>query len=221
MLLLWGKSLIGWAAETAAATELFDHVILSTDSKSYADEGRRYGCSVLYLRSAQLASDQAPIAEVLMELLRHTSGSQDWETITLLEPTCPLRTPEIVISCAKICVNNLDVHSSLTLTDVPLHYHAIKQFNLNEEGQVSYSHSEGSNVTNRQNLKTTYIRNGAAYTFRVDSFREAAKVVHGNTRGLVLTQPMVNIDTISDVNLLRTIESQNAIPNWCKLQNLT
>jgi CMP-N-acetylneuraminic acid synthetase len=217
MLPLWGKSLIGWAAETAHATELFSHVLLSTDSEIYAEEGQRYGCVIPYLRPAPLASDHTPIAEVLLELLSNVSGAEQWQTITLLEPTSPLRTPHIVKTCANLCIAHPDVQSSLTLTEVPLHYHSQKQFELDNHGQARYCHPHGGSVTNRQNLKTTYIRNGAGYTFKTDSFRKTTQILHGNTRGLVLQDLLINIDTQEDIQLLRHYESQNPTPDWAKI----
>lgn len=215
MLQLWGRSLIGWAALCAQETHLFSQIFISTDSAEYAEEAERYGCLSPYLRPAHLASDQAPIVQTLLELMDHVPGATDWDTLTLLEPTCPLRTPQMVKDCARLVINHPQTHSALTLTEVPLHYHAYKQFSRNpEDGALEYMHASGQAIRNRQELEPTYIRNGAAYTMRCDSLREFKQVVHGHVQGLVITEPLVNIDGPEDIIRLRELEAKNDGPSW-------
>jgi CMP-N,N'-diacetyllegionaminic acid synthase len=214
MLPLWGKSLIAWAALTAQKSGLFSEIILSTDSPEYAAEGERYGCLVPYLRPAELSSSSAPIAKTLLELFTKVEGADRWEYITLLEPTCPLRTPDMVNECARLVLNNLEVNTALTLTEIPLHYHAYKQFSQQSDGVLEYTHPDGAGIRNRQELQPTYIRNGAAYTVRCDSFRQAGQIVHGTVQGFIVSEQLVNIDEPADIERLRVIEAQNGAPQW-------
>lgn len=214
MLNLWGRSLIGWAALCAREAGLFNRIILSTDSQDYAEEGQRYGCWVPYLRPTDLASDQAPIVQTLLELMAQTPDGERWETITLLEPTCPLRTPQMVIHCARLVTENPATNCALTLTEVPLHYHAYKQFLRQEDGVLRHAHPQGSGIRNRQELQPTYIRNGAAYTMQCASLREQKQIIHGQTQGLIVSDPLVNIDGPEDIVRLREIEAQQTLPSW-------
>jgi pseudaminic acid cytidylyltransferase len=54
-----GKPLLGWILEAAKASNVFDDIILSTDSQEIADVGILYGVSVPGLRPAELAQDKS------------------------------------------------------------------------------------------------------------------------------------------------------------------
>lgn len=206
MLLFKGQSLIARTTQCAKETELFQEIILSTDSETYADEGIKSGCKVPYLRPYSLANDHSSISDVLLDLLNNVKGAKKWQTITLLEPTCPLRTPEMVINCFNLCYDNPEIDCSLTLTPVSIKYHPLKQLYLDSSGKVTYAQEEGIKIANRQELKTTYIRNGASYVLRCSSFVKLRKIVAGNVQGLVIKEPLVNIDTLEDVNKLHSID---------------
>jgi CMP-N,N'-diacetyllegionaminic acid synthase len=213
---LWGISLIGWAALTARATGLFDCILLSTDSPEYAQEGDRYGCVVPFLRPPALAGDNASINTVLLDLIENTPGSEEWETITLLEPTSPLRTPEIISQCHRLITHQPGtVNTAITLMELPYSYHAAKQLVMDDAGQVSFSHPDGPGVNNRQVLQPAYVRNGMAYIIRRDSFLQSQNIMHGVIRGVMVEHPVINIDHPNDVKALRNFEAHHSLPDWC------
>jgi len=198
-----GQSLISKAANCARETGLFSQVILSTDSDVYAAEGIKSDCLVPFLRPADLASDQANIADVLIDLLQRQDPSQDWETLTLLEPTCPLRTSIMVSQCMRLCADDATVDASLTLSRISRKYHSAKQFVRDASGRVDFAHPEGGSVVNRQELDDRYIRNGAAYTIRCSSLRNTGRLLQGVIRSLVIEDYLINIDTPADIADLR------------------
>jgi len=90
--LLNGKPLIAWTIEAALASQLIDLVVVSTDSKEYAEIAASYGAHVV-LRPEKIAGDDAP----LMAALKHGYGkvqekSGDFDVLISLQPTSPLRT---------------------------------------------------------------------------------------------------------------------------------
>jgi CMP-N,N'-diacetyllegionaminic acid synthase len=201
-----GRSLIALAADCAYRTGAFDSVFLSTDDPEYAQEGAKSGCTVPYLRPPQLARDDSSVADVISELLDRLDQGGHWTSFAILEPTCPLRTPEMVVSCMRLCLESPDVDSSLTVSAIPLKYHYLKQFNLGSEGCVSFAHENGSGVTNRQALRPTYIRNGAVYVARCRPFLSERRVPCGRIKALVIDEPLVNLDTPDDLAQLRRME---------------
>ena len=90
-----GMSLIAHAARTARALDWIDRAVLSTDDEEMADEGRRHGLEVPFLRPAELASDTASGVDVWrhawLESERHYGCRFDLSV--LLQPTTPLRRP--------------------------------------------------------------------------------------------------------------------------------
>lgn len=67
-----GKPLLGWILEAAREADVFDDIILSTDSEEIAQVGQAYGATIPELRPAHLAedgSDQFDTHKYIFELL--------------------------------------------------------------------------------------------------------------------------------------------------------
>jgi CMP-N-acetylneuraminic acid synthetase len=56
-----GKPLLGWALEHAQKANVFDEIILSTDSQKIAEVGETYGATVPGLRPDILATDESDV----------------------------------------------------------------------------------------------------------------------------------------------------------------
>ena len=92
--LLAGKPLIAWSIEQARSARWIDTVIVSSDSEDIAAVAREFGASVPFLRPEQLATDTAPTEPVMLHALDWLAATgRAFETITLLQPTSPLRLP--------------------------------------------------------------------------------------------------------------------------------
>jgi CMP-N-acetylneuraminic acid synthetase len=89
---LAGLSLIGWTARTARAAGIRE-LVLSTDDASIAEEGRRQGFSVPFLRPAELAGDDVPTLPVILHALDwyRAAMGRDPDAVLLLQPTSPFR----------------------------------------------------------------------------------------------------------------------------------
>ena len=64
-----GKTLINIAVSKAVKSKLFSKVLISTDSKEYADEALKYGADILELRPKKLANDKTTLALVLQDII--------------------------------------------------------------------------------------------------------------------------------------------------------
>ena len=56
-----GKPLLGWTLEHAKESNIFNDIILSTDSKEIASVGLDFGVTVPSLRPDHLATDQSDV----------------------------------------------------------------------------------------------------------------------------------------------------------------
>lgn len=212
---LWGHSLIAWAVLCAREAGVFSDIILSTDSPLYAEEGERFGCRVPYLRPAALAADTTAMKDVLLELLQNVPGADQWESLTLLQPTTPLRTPALLKQSLDACLSDPNSDGSMTVSEVPLHFHALKQRGVSEAGYLGCIHEAGHQVTRRQGLPPTYIPTGAAYVFRPSFVQTTEQLLTGRIKA-VMTEPTVNIDTVEDLEQLITLESEGQLPTWAE-----
>lgn len=101
--LMNGKPLIAYTIEAAIKSNMFDEIFVSTDSEKYAEIAREWGASVPFLRSKELSSDTASSWDVVSETLKkYEERGKSFESITLLQPTSPLRTSDDIIAGYKL-----------------------------------------------------------------------------------------------------------------------
>ena len=60
-----GKPIIAWPIEVAKQSELFDHILVSTDDEEIAKVAKSCGAEVPFLRPAKLSDDYAGTTEVI------------------------------------------------------------------------------------------------------------------------------------------------------------
>jgi len=86
-----GRPMIAWPIEAACGSELFDHVIVSTDDTEIAETAREVGAEVPFMRPAELADDNTGTIPVMAHA---TSWAQEqgWpvESVCCIYPTAPM-----------------------------------------------------------------------------------------------------------------------------------
>lgn len=158
--LLGGKPLLAYSVEAAQESKVFECVHVSTDSLEYADIAKAYGADVPFLRSEELASDQAGSWEAVEEVLeKYSTLNRFFDMVTLLQPTSPLRTAEDIIAAyeifrrpeAKAVVSVCETDHSPLLENV-----------LPVDGSMEKFQRVETYMT-RQQMDTYYRINGAVY----------------------------------------------------------
>jgi pseudaminic acid cytidylyltransferase len=93
-----GKPIIAYSIEAARKTELFERIIISTDSSEIAEIGREYGAEAPFVRPAELADDLTGIDPVLLHavkwLIEHECHP---EYFCCIFATAPMISSEILI----------------------------------------------------------------------------------------------------------------------------
>src|SRR6201989_3026757 len=84
-----GKSLVALAAEVSLSVGTIDRAVLSTDDEAIAEEGRRAGLAVPFLRPQELATDRARSVDVWRHAWLATEAVDgcQYDLSVLLEPT--------------------------------------------------------------------------------------------------------------------------------------
>lgn len=92
-----GHPLLAYTIAPALESRVFDTVIVSTDSEEIAAIARYYGAEVPFLRPAEYAGDTSPDIDWLEHLLKELRrAGRTWDCFSLLRPTSPFRTPEMI-----------------------------------------------------------------------------------------------------------------------------
>ncbi len=159
--LLNGKPMLAYTIEAAKESKLFDEIFVSTDSEKYAKIAVEWGASVPFLRSDSLSTDTASSWDAVKDaVIRYKELGKKFDTITLLQPTSPLRTSEDIIAGynkmkeknANIIVSVCEVdHSPLWSNTLPRD-DCLKDFINKDLMKIP-----------RQSLPTYYRINGALY----------------------------------------------------------
>lgn len=159
-----GKPLMGYSIEAAIKSECFDEVMVSTDSRKYADIAISCGAKVPFLRSPENSSNQATSWEVVKEVLnRYGEKGIRFEMVALLQPTSPFRTADDIIGAYEIYKEKQAVSVvSVCETEVsPLLCNTLQTGN-SLEGFLSPE----IRGRRRQDLPQYYRVNGAIYMYR-------------------------------------------------------
>jgi pseudaminic acid cytidylyltransferase len=88
-----GKPILAYSIEAALQSELFDEVMVSTESEEIAEIARQYGASVPFLRSAENANDYSDTCDVLLEVLNgYKIRGKAYKEYCCIYPTAPFVT---------------------------------------------------------------------------------------------------------------------------------
>ena len=73
-----GKPMIAWPIEVAKQSDLFDHILVSTDDKEIADVSIKFGAEVPFMRPVELSNDYSGTTEVITHAVSwmHEQGWQ-------------------------------------------------------------------------------------------------------------------------------------------------
>lgn len=199
-----GQTLLARSVSCAKAAGIFARIVVSTDDPAIAEEGRRAGAEVPFLRPAGLASDTANVRDAVVHLLGELRATREnaFHIAVLLEPTSPARTPEIVRQTVAACAAE-GSDAAFTVSEVPLRYHPLKQFRRNDQGFAAFAHPDGATVVNRQQLRPTFIRNGMCYAVRTSALDKGLGLTGSAARLILVSGPVINIDDQADLDLAR------------------
>ena len=201
---LCGKPLIAYSIEAAVNTNLFDRVIVSTDSEIYAKISRQYGAEVL-MRGEELSNDNSTTYMVLEDILKNKI-LDTYDYFVLLQPTSPMRNAQHIIEAvekfeqkfkrfdflvsmkesehAKVLVNPIDEDESLKFFDINFS-------NYRRQGYKDYS------------------PNGAIFIAKPDSYLKQKHFFGARSLSYIMqAKDSVDIDGPIDLLLAKILMSQ-------------
>jgi CMP-N-acetylneuraminic acid synthetase len=101
-----GKPLVSWTIEQAFSSRFIDKVVVSTDDEEIASVARNYGAEIPFLRSKELANDDSPIIDTIIQSINwFKKRNESFDILILLQPTSPLRSFNDIDKCIEIYLN--------------------------------------------------------------------------------------------------------------------
>lgn len=196
--LLVGRPLLEYTARAAFDSAVIDRVVLSTDSGTIAECGRRLGLEVPFVRPAALAQDDTPMLAVIEHVLNELHR-QAWQPdiVVLLQPTSPLRTPGHIRAAVEL-LRASGADSVVTVVAVPLHLSPDYVMRI-EAGRLRPFLADGVRVARRQDARQAFARDGTVYAFRAETVRRFGTIYGEDCRPLLIdAAESLSIDTAGD-----------------------
>ena len=195
-----GLPLVVIAGKIAQAISLIDRCVVSTDNEKIAEVAKLASIEVPFMRPQDIAGDEVGDWDVLNHALKTMEKIDKikYDIVVMLQPTSPLRTPDMVSDVIKkLVLNNYDSVWSVSLTDSK--YHPLKQLIISDEGDLDYFDKAGEAIIARQQLKNVYHRNGVAYAFTRECILNQKKIMGKRSGVHVITGKQISIDTEEDI----------------------
>jgi len=191
-----GKPMIAYSIAAALEAEIFDQVIVSTDSEEIAGIARRHGAETPFLRPPELAGDFTTTAEVVahaLEWLTAHSGAVD--TMCCLYATAPFVTGRWLRKGYEL-LGGREVSAVFTVAAHPSPvFRALKK---DENGFLRMVWPEYE-LSRSNDLPETYYDAGQFYWLAASRFRQTNRLYADDALPLVLPRYLVqDIDTGED-----------------------
>jgi|GEM_PF-587807 N-acylneuraminate cytidylyltransferase len=205
-----GHSLIGWAVH--AASQLRDvTVYLDTDSRTYAEEGRRYGAEVPFLRRKHFSGDKTSDTETFGEFISRLDIDEG-AVLIHVRPTTPLRRTLVLKKALTQFDKNIDRATSLRSVH-EMAESAYKSFELGEGGFLGpikglVGSSEAANLP-RQAFPATFVANGYIDVFPASNIRRFGSLHGPKILGFV-TEVTPEIDSSHELQLVRLLSGNES-----------
>jgi CMP-N,N'-diacetyllegionaminic acid synthase len=201
-----GKPLIAYSIEAALAARdagaPIHRVIVSTDDAEIAENSRKFGADVPFMRPPELARSDTPTLPVIEHAVTFAEKEQslryDW--ILLLQPTSPLRTRDDILAALEL-IAQPDTTAVVSVTSANASHP--KKLRLIDGGILRPFQEGGFEPARRQDFDfDVYKTNGAIYLARRDVLMEEGSFYGSCPRPLVMPpERSIDIDTQLDFDI--------------------
>ena len=190
-----GKPILYYSIEAALESELFNEVMVSTDSEVIAELATKAGANVPFLRSAKNADDFASTADVLIEVLnQYKQKGRAFELGCCIYPTAPFVTAAKLKKANKII---LDKKADSVIPVTRFSFPIWRSFKI-EDDKLIYNWPENANKRS-QDLPTAFHDCGQFYFFDIAKFMDIKRLVSAQTYSIEVPESEVqDIDNEED-----------------------
>lgn len=206
--LLAGKPMMAYTIGAAETSGIFDCVHVSTDSGEYARIAREYGADVPFLRSGELSGDTAGSWDVVRWTMeQYAKRGQEFDCVTLLQPTSPLRTEEDIQKAYQLMQEK---QADAVVGVCEMDHSPLWSNTLPEDGNMNGFLNRATSI-GRQKLPVYYRINGAIYMLKASVLPHAENALYGEgTYAYIMPkQRSIDIDDAFDFAVAETAIEKN------------
>lgn len=194
--LFLGYPIISYSINAIKNSNLYDKIIVSTDSEEIAKIALSFGAEVPFLRSKKNSSDIATTSDALIEVINNLKKMNlKYETLTCVYPCSPFVTPNLL----NQSVNILDNENPFSVFPVVSYGHPIQRgFCINKYNEPDIKINNDLNLRT-QDLNDFYHDCGMFYTIKVSNLISKKTLISRKSKVIIIKESMAqDIDTIED-----------------------
>ncbi|MBT1450814.1 pseudaminic acid cytidylyltransferase [Glaciecola sp. XM2] len=191
-----GKPIIAYSIEAAIESQLFDHVVVSTDSQDIANVAREYGADVPFLRPDAISDDYATTREVITHAVNYMTKRYDEVThCCCIYATSPLLQISYLKQGLEKLLASPDKAFAFSVTEFAF---PVQRALSITNGHLSALYPQYSN-TRSQDLNPAYHDAGQFYWGTIDGLLSDKAFFSSDSIPIVLPSYLVqDIDTPDD-----------------------
>lgn len=194
-----GKPIIAYSIEAAIESELFDEVMVSTDSDEIAEIGKKYGAAIPFMRSRKTSNDYADTTDVLNEVIEmYKKCGVIFGEFCCIYPTAPFITSGKLKESYKLLQdeNVFNVIPIVGFSFPPQRGMILNDTNFLEPVDLERINSRS------QDLPIIYHDCGQFYWMKTEKYLENNDILNNHTRPYFISELEVqDIDNESDWKL--------------------
>jgi pseudaminic acid cytidylyltransferase len=190
-----GQPIIGRTIEIVKETNLFEHILVTTDDEQIAKISRGFGAETPFLRSIDLSDDLTPTLPVIVDAIKYfISQGNSIENICCIYPCNPFLNKGDLIATLSI----LKHQSTNFIFPVSEFAHPIQRaFSINSDRKIKFLHPEFE-TKRTQDLEKFYHDTGQFYWGTLASWLNK-KTMHSDSYGYPIPNwRVVDIDNEND-----------------------
>ena len=191
-----GKPIISYSIRTAQQSNIFDKIIVSTDSQEFADIANSYGAEVPFFRPASISDDLTDTATVLVHALNwFIQNEYTPEYFCCVYPTAPFIKPEHLIKG----LNTLKKSSAtIALSVISFPYPIFRALYIDDSGRIKMFWPEHE-TTRSNDLPIAYHDAGQFYWGKTEKFLIEKRLISSSSIPIILPRYLVHdIDSEED-----------------------
>jgi N-acylneuraminate cytidylyltransferase len=179
-----GKPIIAYSIEAAAASGVFDEVMVSTDDEEIAEIARKFGAKVPFFRSEKTSNDFATTVDVIEEVLNtYKERGEEFDIFCCIYPTAPFITAQR-LKDAVTALSDSDADSLIPV--VRFSYPPQRAMEIHD-GRLVFRQPE--NLAKRsQDLEPHFHDAGQFYVVRSESFFKNHGIMVGDILPIELSE---------------------------------
>ncbi|MFT6152992.1 MAG: pseudaminic acid cytidylyltransferase [Bermanella sp.] len=202
-----GKPIIAYSIEAALQSQLFDDVVVSTDSEKIANIAKQYGANVPWLRPKDIADHHTPTLPVIQHAINlyEAQNNVTIDTVCCVYAAAPFVTSELLLKAYdQLLKSNVSYCLPVCEFDYPIH----RALRLDDKRNICMADS--SNMNSRsQDLPVMYHDVGQFYMGVKQAWLKGEAILGESAQGIIIPRShALDIDTEDDWDIAEIMHKQ-------------